>query len=254
MSEEKKYYVYVHRYASGPKEGQVFYVGKGSGGRCSDRQGRNIHWKRIVEKYGFSHSIVLLIGNEECAFSFEKAVIGFFGKKNLCNMTDGGDGVLGLRHSRETREKMSKAKKGWSPPPKSIETRSKIAEIHKVKIVSSLGEKFNSGIDAVNYLKLNGHPTASRGNISSCINGKQRTAYGRSWARQTDGIPVVKPKKTPNAKMVLRSDGKVFNTATEAAIYMSFNLSVNASQGNISMVCRGERPSAYGFGWSYKDE
>ena len=48
MSIEKKFYVYVHRYASGPRGGQVFYVGKGDGRRAFVKSGRNIKWSRTV--------------------------------------------------------------------------------------------------------------------------------------------------------------------------------------------------------------
>jgi hypothetical protein len=55
---DKKYYVYVHRYASGPKEGQVFYVGKGSGDRAFITKRRNPHWTRIFSKYGRTVDVV----------------------------------------------------------------------------------------------------------------------------------------------------------------------------------------------------
>ena len=52
-------------------------------------------------------------------------------------------------------------------------------------------------------------------------------------------------------KKVINSIGEVFSSASDAARLMSERLGSNCSQGNISMVCRGERNEAYGFKWSY---
>ena len=92
----KQFYVYVHRYASGPKEGEVFYVGKGSGKRAyTNRRFCNPHWMNIYNKYGFNAEIVAKFAKEKCSFSFEVALIKHYGRKNLCNMTDGGEGISG---------------------------------------------------------------------------------------------------------------------------------------------------------------
>lgn len=119
MSQEKKFYVYVHRYATGPKVGQVFYVGKGSGDRWMyGGSGRNTHWRRIVNKYDFIPETVLSNLSEVCAFSFERALIPFYGKENLCNMTDGGEGTSGIKQSLETCKLISKRAKGRLSDPK----------------------------------------------------------------------------------------------------------------------------------------
>lgn len=92
MSEEKPFYVYVHRRAT---DGRVFYVGKGKCGRIHERKNRNLHWHNIVNKHGFTANIVMRFDREECAFSFERALIKYYGRENLCNLTDGGEGVSG---------------------------------------------------------------------------------------------------------------------------------------------------------------
>lgn len=52
-------------------------------------------------------------------------------------------------------------------------------------------------------------------------------------------------------KRVINSNGEVFLSASHAARAMADRHGVYASQGNISMACRGERPGAFGYGWSY---
>lgn len=109
-AKNKKFYVYLHRYASGPKEGRVFYVGKGSHRRAGSSYGRSKYWHRIKSKYGFTHEIVSRFDSEFCAYSFEKILIGLYGRENLCNLTDGGDGSF--NPTQETRDKISNAISG----------------------------------------------------------------------------------------------------------------------------------------------
>jgi hypothetical protein len=101
---EKKFYVYVHRRAT---DGTVFYVGKGTGKRHLSTKWRNIHWHNIVSKHGFKSDVVALFSVEACAFSFEIALIKAYGRENLCNMTDGGEGMSGWRATDETKKKCS---------------------------------------------------------------------------------------------------------------------------------------------------
>jgi len=72
MSQEKPFYVYAHRYAAGPKKGQVFYVGKGRDERLKRKNGRNPHWENVVNKYGYEFDILKRFSEEKCAFTFEK--------------------------------------------------------------------------------------------------------------------------------------------------------------------------------------
>lgn len=56
------------------------------------------------------------------------------------------------------------------------------------------------------------------------------------------------------SKKVINTNGEIFSSASDAARKFSKKYGVNASQGNISMCCRGERNQAYGIGWSYLDD
>lgn len=247
---EKNFYVYVHRRAT---DGMIFYVGKGSGKRLNDKSGRSQHWNRVANKHGWTSQVLFSFSQEQCAFSFEVALIAYIGRSNLVNATNGGEGVC--NPSADVREKMRNAKIGKLPSYMLDHEKAKIARKKQsasisIPIVSNLGEVFQSGRHAVAFLRCNGFPSASPGNIASCINGNMPSAYKRTWARYGQLPPsyndFLQNKRNAKSKSVIRSDGIEFVSASEAA------RSVSGSQGNISMVCRGERKVAYGYGWSYK--
>jgi len=165
-----KFYIYFH---INPLKNEVFYVGKGCGDRAYDTK-RNKFWCNTVNKYG-EPKVVIVRDNisEKYAFLLEKAYIKIFGRRDLnegtlVNLTDGGDGISGYKHtdkaiqkisesnigntyrtgilnSEETRKKISKSLKGHK---QSVETKNKISNTkkdntyiskeHKKKISESL--------------------------------------------------------------------------------------------------------------------
>jgi hypothetical protein len=150
---EKKFYVYLHRYASGPKQGEVFYVGKGNGNRHKWTHKRSKYWRNIFAKYGFVPEIVMRFENESCAFSFERALIRHYGRRNLCNLTDGGEGVSGFSPTKEQRANMARAQKGRKH---SKETREKMSK-HQSMFHPMRGKRHTA--ETIN--KLSGkHPSA----------------------------------------------------------------------------------------------
>jgi hypothetical protein len=109
--------VYIHR----RKDIQdpflnVFYVGIGKSEKRSIRKdARSVFWNNIVNKYGYDIEITHenILWEEAC--SIEKYLISFYGRHdlnlgNLCNHTDGGEGIINL--SELTRKKMSDSRTG----------------------------------------------------------------------------------------------------------------------------------------------
>ena len=95
------FYTYVHRRAD---DGKVFYVGKGKGSRANSTRSRNPYWASTARKHGVRVEIAALWACEAEAFEHEKLLISCFRDLNqpLCNLTDGGVGISGYRHSAET--------------------------------------------------------------------------------------------------------------------------------------------------------
>jgi hypothetical protein len=101
------FYVYEHIRLD---TNAVFYVGKGKGRRCFESRRRNPHWKRIVSKAGGFDVRVVVDGiDEEFAFFTEQELIAKLKLQgvSLTNMTDGGEGASGYRHTDNAREKFS---------------------------------------------------------------------------------------------------------------------------------------------------
>jgi len=113
---------------------EVFYVGIGrEEKRAFSKHGRNPHWKNIVNKVGYTVNIIHKDIDHKEAKKIEILLIEKYGRKNLglgnlVNMTDGGEGVLGLIFSDEARQKISEANKGKTF---SEETRQKLSEANK---------------------------------------------------------------------------------------------------------------------------
>jgi len=99
------FYVYLHK----KPDGQIFYVGKGKGYRAYQKNNRNNYWKRVVNKYGYSVTILKDNLTEEDALSLEIKTIQNIGLDNLTNLTIGGEGISGFTHKEETKRKIGLA-------------------------------------------------------------------------------------------------------------------------------------------------
>jgi len=221
---DTRFYVYVHKYASGPKCGQVFYVGKGRYGRSIDRRSRNPHWKNIVNKYGHTVEILARFHIEECAFSFERALIAFYGRENLCNLSDGGEGCSGVKRSEKTKRKLSKSKIGkiLSDDHKESIRRKTQSKKHRNKLSSIL--------------------------LSDGVREKLVKSANRQFETEDKKA---KHTKACGGLPVKRSDGVIFFSASEAARKTSEYLGRKCNAQNISRAASIDRYNAFGFGWEF---
>ena len=89
---------------------KVFYVGIGNITRAYSKHGRNQYWKNVVNKVGYKVRIIEKNLTWEDACEMEKMLIAFYGRKKLTNMTDGGEGLQGLKHNSESLNKMKEAR------------------------------------------------------------------------------------------------------------------------------------------------
>jgi hypothetical protein len=117
------FYVYEHIRRD---TGAVFYVGKGRGSRHCSKRDRNQYWHNVVNKAGgFDSRVVCEDQSEELILLAEIEKINQLRTLGvtLVNLTDGGEGITGLKHSEESKRLMSQKLKGRSRKhtPESIE-------------------------------------------------------------------------------------------------------------------------------------
>lgn len=98
-------------YAHYTPSGRLFYIGKGSEFRSTTRKNRNEKWHDVVSSEGgFKAEILSRWASEQEALDHEKFLIETFRMMghDIANITSGGQGVSGFKHSHETKESLRK--------------------------------------------------------------------------------------------------------------------------------------------------
>lgn len=191
------FYVYFLARPDGPP----FYVGKGIGRRMYDhdaeaRAGHHCHKCNTIRKIWQSAGevqriVVFTTFDEQEALDEEMRLIAFYGRANLTNQTDGGEGKTGYVPSPVTREKLrarmlgNQYARGYVM---SDEAREKIRAGH-------LGVKRSAAFIAKASLRMKGtrQTEESKAKIGAKARGRVYTdeqriaksvAMRRSWARR----------------------------------------------------------------------
>jgi hypothetical protein len=245
---------YVYRHIRLDKN-EPFYIGIGSDDkyyRANKKSQRNIYWKRIMSKTDYEVEIVLEDLTWEQACEKEKEFIVLYGRKDLkngclVNMTEGGDGTLGVIVSSETRKKLSNSIKEWN----------------KTRVISEKQRQISSYL----FKKLNKNEDFQKKRIESLRNSEKLKKYyisikGKpSGYKHTEemklklsllktGLKYTKERLDKVSKKVIQKtiDGeiiKIWDSAKQVQRETPFR------QGNISNCCNGKYKQAYGFKWEY---
>lgn len=116
MTSSGTYYVYEHWRLD---RDECFYVGKGKAGRAFSSKNRNRHHKAICAKLsreGFSMEVRMVATGlcEKEAFALEVERISFWRSAgvDLVNVTNGGEGTSGMRHTDDVKRHLSAMNKG----------------------------------------------------------------------------------------------------------------------------------------------
>lgn len=294
---EKLWCVYIHI----NKTNNKVYVGVAKG-KPEKRWGKNGYgytrtqpvFANAIEKYtwdGFDHKILAVNLTQREAWDMEIELIAKY--KSNCkryknpsygyNMTDGGEGSSGFKHteetkrllseirsnpSDETRKRMSKSAKercsdewrkstsqiqsGIKRPqcsnPCSEDAKQKIRKktsksVYQKTLNGEIIRKFSSQSEAE---RITGVQQAA---IWRCCNKKVKSAGGFLWD-YVDSYN--KPHKNRMQKVVqLNFDGKYiceWNCATDAESILGI------TSGKVTLCCKGKRKSTGGFKWMYKED
>jgi hypothetical protein len=170
---------YVYRHIRKDKD-QVFYIGigtddKGKHTRAFSKN-RNRYWKRIVDKTDYEVEILFDDITKEDAINKEIEFISTYGRHDLglgtlCNLTDGGEGVVNM--SEEGKERLREMRRNTIMPQ---EQKNKYSEMFKgsgnpnsYKIIHKYTlEIYGSIIDAANEYGLNKRTLGNNLNGKNC--------------------------------------------------------------------------------------
>ena len=135
--------------------GLPFYIGIGKKEeRAYSKNGRSQYWHKIVKKCGFEVEILFDDISYEMAKIKEIEFIKLYGRANinsgiLCNLTDGGQGCLGYKHSAESLIKIGEKSKNRF---KSVEQINKWKEKRKeYKISQTTKDKIRKTLLGVSH-------------------------------------------------------------------------------------------------------
>ena len=216
------FYTYAHY----TPEGRPFYIGKGQRKRAYNLNHRNGKWKNIVVKYGTPMVEILARWNTEAdALEHEKFLIACFKDMgyDLANLTIGGEGTSGYKHTFEQIEKNRQAKIGSTPWNKGIPSGLKHTDEFKEKIRRvHTGSKWNIG-----------RPTsAKQKQIASQISKGNKYAAGNTVHRKWKWVGT----HTKTGEVISFIGSQVLNEA-------------GFQHANVIKCINGQRKSHKGYVW-----
>jgi hypothetical protein len=221
--------VYCHKR---PTDGEIFYVGKGTAYRAKRSDSRNNYWNNIVDKHGgFDIEIVAENLTESEALKFEVILIKGLrdAGADLCNMTDGGEGMSGFKHSEKSKELMRTTNKGKT------KSGHRLSEEHVEKLrLAKLGRKQSKEHAKAAALARVGRVVSddTRQKISQALLGK----------------PISEEHKRKLMKpVVCLTTGEEFESVKAACDKYSLH------RQNVAKCCRGKIKQTGGLAWQYKE-
>jgi hypothetical protein len=227
---ERLYYVYEHWRLD---RDECFYVGKGHGSRAYSLKNRNKHHQAIIAKLNrigsaFEIRIVASGLSEGDAFYLEMQRIKFWQESgiDLANLTKGGEGPSGFKHSDETKKLWSSQRKGRP-----------VSEEGKIKRSLALKGRPKTKEHALKAGKAGG--LARRGKMQT----KEWIEKRVKVMRESGHYSMDKLKKA----VVCVSDNRIFPSVTEAA------KAYNIQKDYVSAVCRGKRSQTKGLVFKFME-
>jgi len=193
IKQNNNFIVYIH---IRPDINEPFYVGKGVPGREIRTCGRNQYWHNIINKNNgvFESKILFEELSEEEALLKEREIELDLKNKGyiLTNIIECGikAGTTGMKHSEESKRKISEGLKGHISPNKgkkmskeSSEKKSKsmMGVMNKSIFQYDLQDNFIKEWSSISEAYLSLNKKITNGCINLACKGKIKTAFGYKW-------------------------------------------------------------------------
>jgi hypothetical protein len=201
---------YVYRHIRLDKN-EPFYIGIGSDSdykRANYKYRKNPIWNRIISKTEYRIEILLDDLTWEEACEKEKEFISLYGRIDnktgiLSNLTDGGEGVKGLKFRLESRIKLSKSKLGYKHTE---DWKRKMSEMRKGKPIYA-----SRGSNHFMYGKKHSEETIKR--MIAKKTGKKASIEARmNMSKSHSG------ENCPHSKLIVNTETGIFYfSCSEAA-------------------------------------
>ncbi len=142
---------YIYRHIR-PDTNEVFYIGKGNNldkrkpeyRRAFEKSKRSEFWRSIVDKNNGDYTVEIIFhcNTDNEATCKEIEFISLYGRRDLCkgtlvNLTDGGDGSLGVIVSEITRQKKREIGSPMQGKKHTEISKKKQSEAAKLRLVNS---------------------------------------------------------------------------------------------------------------------
>ena len=191
--QNNNFIVYIH---IRPDINEPFYVGKGIPKRDRSKYGRNQYWHNIVNKNnGIFESKILFEGlSEEEALLKEREIELDLKNKGyiLANIAECGikAGTTGMKHSEESKRKISEGLKGHVSPNKGKKmsqessdkkSKSMMGVLNKNILQYDLQDNFIKEWSSISEAYLSLNKKITNGCINLACKGKIKTAFGYKW-------------------------------------------------------------------------
>ena len=250
-----------------PRDNAIRYVGKsdrglirttehGTDGHLSRDKTYKGNWIRQLKKAGIEYRVMILEEHDSSCF-LAKAEIWWIeflrmAGYRLTNLTNGGDGVLGLKHSAKTRQKLSElTKKQFSDPSARAKAAEKAREQYGrpgVREKCSSSAKRRWGTEEAHVLcssaalECQNRPEVRAARSARCKEKLKDPAVRAAFkARMTEAVrqPEVRKRmsKSHGGRPFRDENGTVYWTQSDAA------LALGISQSLIGMILKGQRKS-----------
>lgn len=225
---ENIYYVYMHFRLS---DNKLFYIGKGKNNRAYQRHSRNRHWNFTNNKHSSYALIYADQLTENQALELEKKLIKEY-KDQLVNITGGGEGISGYRHTEENKKIFSEINSG----PNNYNYDKSIYEFIKDDGSYFKGTQFDFS-KKYNF---------NRSGVSAMCKGRTTSHFGW-YLKGTVKIGRSKGKDNYNYNFTKYEFFNKELNILENMTQNDFSKKYKINHSPISALCRGARKSIYGW-------